>query len=42
LTPNAIEEKMLGVKGRKMAFAEEILSGAGEAWSAEDLTDLLK
>jgi SNF2 family DNA or RNA helicase len=41
LTPNAIEEKMLNVKGRKMAFAEEILSGTGEAWSSDDLEVLL-
>jgi SNF2 family DNA or RNA helicase len=41
LTPNAIEEKMLGVKGRKMAFAEEILSGANEAWSVDDLASLI-
>jgi SNF2 family DNA or RNA helicase len=41
LTPGAIEEKMLGVKGRKMAFAEEILGDTSEAWSAEDLAQLI-
>jgi len=44
LTPNAIEEKMLHVKGRKLAFAEEILQGTGEgvAWSTDDLAELIQ
>lgn len=41
LTPNAIEEKMLQVKGRKMAFADEILEGGTEGWSPEDLIELI-
>ncbi len=43
LTPNAIEEKMLHVKGRKLAFADEILNGSseGEAWSMDDLAELM-
>jgi superfamily II DNA or RNA helicase len=41
LTPDAIEEKMLGIKARKTAIADQLLFEEGSNWTADDLLDLL-
>jgi len=42
LTPNTIEEKMLGVKEQKTAFADEILHGEEDGLSADAYAELLE
>jgi superfamily II DNA or RNA helicase len=43
LTPNSIEEKMLSLKQKKQAVADQLLSSSEEAfnWTSEDLLHLL-
>ena len=43
LTPDSIEEKMLEIKARKMAIADQLLlSEADASWAPNDLLELLK